>query len=233
MTAEADGPIQPALAAVQQRIEESERKYARAPGTVQLLAVSKTQRAERIREAFQHGQRRFAENYLQEALTKMQQLQDLAIEWHFIGPIQSNKTRDLAVHFDWIHTVDRLKVAERLDAQRPPEKERLNVLIQVNISEEESKSGVRLQELPELADRVARLPRLLLRGLMAIPAPSEDVTAQPQVFRQLAAARDLLLAAGHGQCRELSMGMSADYEAAIAEGATFVRIGTDIFGARR
>jgi pyridoxal phosphate enzyme (YggS family) len=233
MSAEPAAPIQPALAAVQQRITASEQKYARAPGSVQLLAVSKTQGAERIREAFQQGQRRFAENYLQEALTKLEQLQDLAIEWHFIGPIQSNKTRDLAEHFDWIHTVDRLKIAERLSNQRPAGKTPLNVLIQLNISEEDSKSGASLAELPALAAAIARLPHLLLRGLMAIPAPSADFATQRQVFHRLARARDALVQAGHTRCQELSMGMSADYEAAIAEGATFVRIGTDIFGARR
>lgn len=233
MTAEPVAPLQAALAGVWQRISESERKYARAPRSVQLLAVSKTQPASRVREAFAYGQQCFAENYLQEALAKMQELTDLAIEWHFIGPIQSNKTRDIATHFDWVHTVDRLKVAERLDAQRPPGREPLNVLIQVNISAEQSKSGVTLEQLPELAASIARLPHLLLRGLMAIPAPSEDFMAQRQVFRQLAEARDALVTAGYAQCRELSMGMSADYEAAIAEGATFVRIGSDIFGARR
>ena len=233
MAAESAAPIQPALAAVQQRITASERKYARAPGSVQLLAVSKTQPAQRVREAFDHGQHLFAENYLQEALAKMEQLQDLPIQWHFIGPIQSNKTRDLADHFDGIHTVDRLKIAERLSAQRAAARGALNVLIQVNISEEQSKAGIDLNALPALAGDIARLPNLVLRGLMAIPAPCEDFATQRAVFRRLAEARDSLISAGHAQCHELSMGMSADYEAAIAEGATYVRIGTDIFGARR
>lgn len=232
MPAETAAPIHTALAAVQQRIVASEQKYARAPGSVQLLAVSKTQPVQRLREAFECGQQLFAENYLQEALAKMEQLQDLAIEWHFIGPIQSNKTRDLAEHFDWVHTVDRLKIAERLSAQRPTAKGALNVLIQVNISEEDSKSGVDAASVSALADDIARLPNLVLRGLMAIPAPGKDFAAQRAVFHRLAAARDSLLQAGHQHCRELSMGMSADYEAAIAEGATYVRIGTDIFGAR-
>jgi PLP dependent protein len=232
MSAETAAPIHTALAAVQQRIVASEQKYARAPGSVQLLAVSKTQSAQRVREAFACGQRRFAENYLQEALAKREQLGDVAIEWHFIGPIQSNKTRDLAEHFDWIHTVDRLKIAERLSVQRPAAKGALNVLIQVNISEEDSKSGVDLATLPALAADIARLPNLVLCGLMAIPAPGEDFKAQRRVFHRLAEARDALVKAGHSQCTALSMGMSADYEAAIAEGATHVRIGTDIFGAR-
>jgi pyridoxal phosphate enzyme (YggS family) len=224
--------LQAALASVKQRIAGFERKYAREPGSVQLLAVSKSQPAECVRTAYALGQRRFAENYLQEALVKLETLADCIIEWHFIGPIQSNKTRELAARFDWVHSVDRLKIAQRLNEQRPAARGLLKVLIQVNLSDEDSKSGVVLSEVPALAQAIATLPQLQLRGLMAIPAPSTDMARQRQVFRQLAQARDQLLAAGHTHCRELSMGMSSDFEAAIAEGATMVRIGTDIFGAR-
>ena len=224
--------LQSALASVKQRIAEFERKYAQEPGSVQLLAVSKTQDAERVRAAFALGQRCFAENYLQEALGKMEALADCAIEWHFIGPIQSNKTRELASRFDWVHSVDRLKIAQRLNEQRPAARGPLNVLIQVNLSAEVSKSGVALNEVTALATAIAGLPQLRLRGLMAIPAPASDLAMQRQVFRRLADLRNQLLADGHAQCRELSIGMSSDFEAAIAEGATMVRIGTDIFGAR-
>jgi PLP dependent protein len=226
------GNLQAALASVKQRIAEFEQKYAREPGSVQLLAVSKTQPAARVGAVYELGQHCFAENYLQEALAKMAALSDCAIDWHFIGPIQSNKTRDLATHFDWVHSVDRLKIAQRLNEQRPGQRGPLKVLIQVNLSEEHSKSGVALNEVGALATAIAQLPQLQLSGLMAIPAPSSDVTAQRQVFRRLAQARAELQAEGHRQCRELSMGMSSDFEAAIAEGATMVRIGTDIFGAR-
>jgi pyridoxal phosphate enzyme (YggS family) len=199
---------------------------------VRLVAVSKTQPAASVRAAFAAGQSEFGENYLQEALDKMQQLADLPLIWHFIGPIQSNKTRALASHFDWVHTVDRATVAQRLDAQRPLERGPLNVLLQVNISGEASKSGVSLDALPALARVVAGMPQLKLRGLMAIPAPDSDAAKQRAAFRQLADAARALREAGHADCRELSMGMSQDYPAAIAEGATCVRIGTDIFGAR-
>lgn len=218
---------------VKQRISAYELKYAREPGSVQLLAVSKTQAAERIREAFHSGQQRFAENYVQEALVKMAALADCNIEWHFIGPIQSNKTRDLAENFNWVHSVDRLKIAQRLNEQRPLAHGPLNILLQVNLSHETSKAGVDLAQLPTLAAAIAPLANLRLGGLMAIPAIQTDFVAQRQLFRQLAVARDQLLAGGHPHCRALSMGMSTDFEAAIAEGATFVRIGTDIFGSRK
>lgn len=224
--------ITASLEAVRRRIAESEREYARHPGAVQLLAVSKTQPAARIRDAYHAGQHAFGENYLQEALDKMQALDDLPLQWHFIGPIQSNKTGPLAARFDWVHTIDREKIARRLAAQRPPERGPLNVLIQVNLDGEASKSGVDPAALPALAAVVASLPTLALRGLMAIPAPVADSAAQRATFRQLALARDALVQAGYHDCRELSMGMSGDMEAAIAEGATFVRIGTDIFGQR-
>ncbi len=226
------GNLQTALVNVRQRIAEFERKYAREPGCVQLLAVSKTQGPERVHAVYELGQHRFAENYLQEALGKMDALADCAIEWHFIGPIQSNKTRDLAARFDWVHSVDRLKIAQRLNEQRPPARGPLNVLIQVNLSDEDSKSGVAVGEVASLAAGIAGMPQLQLRGLMAIPAAATDFAAQRLVFRRLAQARDQLVANGHSGCRELSIGMSSDFEAAIAEGATMVRIGTDIFGAR-
>lgn len=235
MPATNDQPLNPvttALNAVRRCIAESEKQYARVPGSVQLLAVSKTHGAEKVRDAYAAGQRQFAENYLQEALDKMAVL-PADITWHFIGPIQSNKTRPLAERFDWVHTVDREKIARRLDEQRPADRPPLNVLLQVNVSGESSKSGVNLGELPVLAAVVSTLPRLKLRGLMAIPAPATSFDAQRQAFRQLTDARAALVALGHAGCTELSMGMSQDMEAAIAEGATMVRIGTDIFGSRR
>lgn len=220
-----------ALKAVRRRIAESERKYARVPGSVQLLAVSKTHGNELVMAAYKAGQRHFAENYLQEALAKMQSL-PADITWHFIGPIQSNKTRTLAERFDWVHTVDRARIAQRLDEQRPPGKAPLNVLLQVNVSGEASKSGISLGELSALADLVSTLPRLKLCGLMAIPAPAPDFTTQRKAFHVLALALADLQARGHTECRELSMGMSQDCEAAIAEGATLVRIGSAVFGLR-
>lgn len=224
--------IATALAAVRARIEKSEREYARVPGSAQLLAVSKMQGMDKVLAAHAAGQRHFAENYLQEALAKMDQAPP-DITWHFIGPIQSNKTKALAERFDWVHSVDRDRIARRLAEQRPAGRAPLNVLLQVNVSAEASKSGIGLDELPALAQTVAGLPNLKLRGLMAIPAPSTDFAAQRAAFRLLAEARARLLAAGFGDCTELSMGMSQDLEAAIAEGATMVRVGTDIFGARR
>lgn len=224
--------IQSSLEAVRLRIAESERQYARVPGSVQLLAVSKTRGSACVREAHAAGQHLFGENYLQEALDKMQALADLDLVWHFIGPLQSNKTRALAEHFDWIHSLDRERIAQRLDAQRPADRPPLNVLLQVNLSNESSKAGVSLAQLPMLAAYIATLPRLRLRGLMAIPAPASDFDTQRVVFSRLADARNELQQRGHDDCQELSMGMSGDLEAAIAEGATIVRIGTDIFGPR-
>lgn len=225
--------IPAALKAVRRRIQESGREYARVPGSVQLLAVSKTQGIDAVRTAYDAGQRHFAENYLQEALSKMDALADLAIIWHFIGPIQSNKTRALAERFDWVHTIDREKIATRLNEQRPADRTPLNVLLQVNVSAEPNKAGVALADLPALAATVATLPHLRLRGLMAIPAPAQTFDEQRSAFRLLATARMQLQALGHAACQELSMGMSQDLEAAIAEGATMVRIGTDIFGQRQ
>lgn len=196
-----------------------------------LLAVSKTFSPEAVREVFRAGQTRFAESYVQEAIAKIAALQDLPIEWHFIGPIQSNKTRAIAERFAWVHSVDKLKIAERLSAQRPAASPALQVCLQVNVSGEDSKSGVPPGEVAELAHAVARLPNLHLRGLMAIPAPSEEVAVQRSSFAQLRELRDRLNREGL-QLDTLSMGMSDDLAAAIAEGATMVRIGTAIFGDR-
>ncbi|MBE0510681.1 MAG: YggS family pyridoxal phosphate-dependent enzyme [Chromatiales bacterium] len=219
------------LAAVQQRIEQACQSAGRPDNCVQLLAVSKTRPAEMLRALAAQGQRRFGENYLQEALEKIQALADLALEWHFIGPIQSNKTRAIAEHFAWVHSVDRLKLAQRLSAQRPAELPPLNICLQVNISAEQSKSGVSLTELPALAQAVAHLPGLRLRGLMAIPAPCHDPQQQHLPFRALAETMARLNEQGLG-LDTLSMGMSDDLEAAIAEGATLVRVGTALFGPR-
>jgi pyridoxal phosphate enzyme (YggS family) len=186
----------------------------------------------RIKAAMTSGQRHFGENYLQEALDKMDGLQGQGLVWHFIGPIQSNKTRPLAEHFDWIHTVDRDRIARRLNEQRPDGMPPLNVLLQVNTSGEDTKSGIAPEALPGLAATVASLPRLRLCGLMSIPAPTSESNAQRAAFRVLREARDRLRDAGYATCTELSMGMTNDFEAAIAEGATMIRIGTDIFGPR-
>jgi pyridoxal phosphate enzyme (YggS family) len=222
------------LSVLQQRIATAEAEARRAPGSVQLLAVSKMQEPGRLREAIAAGQRVFAENYLHEALGKMDALRDAgALTWHFIGPIQSNKTRPLAEHFDWVHTVDRLKIAQRLNDQRPAQHPPLNVLIQVNVSGEGSKSGIAIAEVPTLAAAVAGLPRLRLRGLMCIPEPQADPALQRRPFHQLRELRDQLITNGHTSCTELSMGMSSDFPAAIAEGATFIRIGTELFGPRQ
>lgn len=219
------------LAAVNDAIGTAAARHGRPAGAVTLLAVSKTQPAQAIRAAAAAGQYRFGENYLQEALAKMADLADLDLEWHFIGPLQSNKTRPVAEHFAWVHSVDRLKLAERLSAQRPAGLPPLNVCLQVNISAEASKSGCRLEELSALARAVAALPGLKLRGLMAIPAPGEGLEQQRLPFRRLREALEQLNAEGLG-LDTLSMGMSDDLEAAIAEGATLVRVGSAIFGAR-
>ncbi|HCI53877.1 MAG TPA: YggS family pyridoxal phosphate-dependent enzyme [Gallionella sp.] len=203
----------------------------RATDEVSLLAVSKTFPAAFVRTAFQAGQRRFAESYLQEALEKMAALQDLAIEWHFIGPVQSNKTRPIAENFCWVHSVDRLKIAERLSVQRPVNLPPLQCCLQVNISGEVSKSGVSPDEVSQLAHEIARLPNLQLRGLMAVPAPADDPLVQRTDFAMLRALYDQLKNEGL-PLDTLSMGMSHDFAAAIAEGATMVRIGSAIFGER-
>lgn len=200
--------------------------------SVSLLAVSKTFGADAIRVLAALGQTAFGESYVQEALLKQAQLAELPLEWHFIGPIQSNKTRPIAEHFSWVHSVDRIKVAERLSAQRPTVLPPLQVCIEVNVSDEPSKGGVALAELGALADAVAALPRIRLRGLMAIPAPSDEIAVQRRAFRRVREALDELNARGHA-LDTLSMGMSADLEAAILEGATIVRVGTVLFGERK
>jgi pyridoxal phosphate enzyme (YggS family) len=202
---------------------------------VQLLAVSKTFGPDAVQAAVAAGQRAFGENYLQEALDKMRAVAELvpgvALEWHFIGPIQSNKTRPIAEHFDWVHTVEREKIAQRLSEQRPEGMAPLNICLQVNISGEASKSGVAPQDVAALAHQVAALPNLTLRGLMAIPEPADDFAQQRLPFAQLHALYQQLRADGL-ELDTLSMGMSADMRAAIAEGATIVRVGSAIFGAR-
>jgi len=202
------------------------------PAMVRLLAVSKTWPADSVREAAAAGQHAFGENYVQEGVAKVDELAGLGLEWHFIGPLQSNKTRLVANRFSWVHSIDRLKIAERLSEQRDVHLPPLEVCIQVNVSGEASKSGVAPPDLPELARAVAALPRLRLRGLMAIPEPTPDVALQRARFASLRAMRDELNAAGLA-LDTLSMGMSDDLEAAIAEGSTLVRVGTAIFGSRR
>ena len=219
------------IAKVRQRIREAEEKFGRPPGCVTLIAVSKTRPAAMIREAAAAGVQDIGESYLQEALEKLAELGDLPVTWHFIGPIQSNKTRPIAEHFDWVHSVDRLKIARRLSDQRPPQLPPLQVCLQVNISGESSKSGLTLEELPEVAAAVVTLPRLQLRGLMAVPRAGEDEAAQRAAFRMLADAAGRLQDIAPA-LDTLSMGMSGDMEAAIAEGATQVRIGSAIFGRR-
>ncbi|WP_020167897.1 MULTISPECIES: YggS family pyridoxal phosphate-dependent enzyme [Methylotenera] len=198
----------------------------------QLLAVSKAQSAEKLRSAYLAGQRAFGENYVQEAINKQQQLSDLSIEWHFIGPIQSNKTQLIAQHFDWVHSVDRLKIAERLSSARSPSLTPLNVCIQINSSEESTKSGANLTETITLANAINALPNLKLRGLMAIPAPAKDFDAQRAQFKIVHDAFITLQQQGFA-IDTLSIGMSEDYVAAIHEGATIVRIGSALFGARQ
>lgn len=205
------------------------------PQQLRLLAVSKTFPADAVIEAAEAGQHCFGENYLQEALEKMQEVQakkpQLQLEWHFIGPIQSNKTRPIAEHFAWVHSVDREKIAQRLSEQRPAEMPALNICLQVNISGEASKSGVLPEEALVLAKKIAVLPGLQLRGLMAVPEASHDEQVQRKAFRQLKQLSDAIQAAGI-TLDTLSMGMSADMHAAIAEGSTMLRIGTAIFGNR-
>ena len=215
------------------RIRTAEREYHRPPQSVALLAVSKTQPVAAIETAIAAGLHRFGENYLQEALDKMAALEGYSqLEWHFIGPIQSNKTRRIAEHFSWVHSVDRLKIAERLSEQRPDSLPPLNICLQVNISAEASKSGLTLNELPAVARQVAELPRLRLRDLMAMPAPAEHFEAQRQPLARLGKAQQQLNDQGLA-LDTLSMGMSDDLEAAIAEGSTLVRIGTALFGPRQ
>ena len=203
--------------------------YHRKPGDVLLLAVSKTKPAKDIAAAYQWGLRHFGESYSQEALKKQQELGAFDITWHFIGPIQSNKTKAIATHFDWVHSVDNFKNAKRLSEQRPGALPPLNICLQINISGEPSKSGILLDELPQLCELVAELPNLTLRGVMAIPAPKTDFEEQRQPYKKLYQAVAKL---DNPKLDTFSFGMSGDLKAAIAEGATIVRIGTALFGAR-
>ncbi len=217
---------------IRQQIADAIQTYHRQPDSVALLAVSKTKSAALIREAYQAGQHAFGENYVQEALEKIAQLQDLNITWHFIGPIQANKTRKIAEHFDWVQSVDRLKIAERLNAQRPKNLAPLNVCIEVNISEETSKSGVLPAAVTELAGALQALKNIRLRGLMAIPKFALEFEEQLHQFQQLHALYEQLNQQGV-ELDTLSMGMTADFPAAIAAGSTMVRVGTAIFGVRQ
>ncbi len=218
-------------ASVRARISAAERCAGRAEGSVCLVAVSKTHPAQAIRSIAGLGQRDFAENFVQEALDKQCKLEELDIEWHFIGRIQSNKTRDIAQKFSWAHGVDRYKIARRLNDQRDPDQAPLNICIQVNLQGEQTKSGVCSGDLSELADQICELPRVSLRGLMIIPEFTENADAQRTVFAQLRDTLDLLNRQGHA-LDTLSMGMTGDMESAILEGATHVRVGTAVFGHR-
>ena len=221
------------LQLVRNRIQAACAQTGRPADSVTLLAVSKTFPAVTVRDAFHAGQRCFGENYVQEALDKIAELADLRaqITWHLIGPLQSNKTRVVAEHFDWVQSVDRLKIAQRLSEQRPPHLPPLQVCIQVNTSGEDSKSGVAPGEALALAQAVATLPRLQLRGVMALPAPSPDPAVQAEALAQVRVVFEQLRAAGL-PLNVLSMGMSADLEAAVAQGSTMVRVGTALFGQR-
>ncbi len=221
------------LSSVEARLQAAAHAAGRDSTKIKLLAVSKTRPAGCLRQAYACGLRRFGENYLQEALEKQVELNDLSIEWHFIGPIQSNKTRAIAENFDWVHSVDRVKIARRLSDQRPKSQAPLNICLQVNLDQEASKSGVSLDEVADAAAEIASLPHIKLRGLMAIPAKRECTEEQERAFRKLFdALEDLKQRLPDQTLDTLSMGMSADLESAIKAGSTMVRIGTDIFGAR-
>lgn len=221
------------IAALRQRIVQSASDAGRDPAEITLLAVSKTRSAEEVAVALDAGLTQIGENYLQEAVDKQAALQGRNACWHFIGPIQSNKTREIASHFDWVHSVDREKIARRLSEQRPEGKPQLKICLQVNISREDSKSGVLPEDALTLAKQITALPALQLRGLMAIPAASDDPAEQRAAFAALRALRDTLQQALPDQTLDtLSMGMSGDMDAAIAEGSTLIRIGTALFGPR-
>lgn len=219
------------LLKLQQRIKHTESTYGRTSHSVQLIAVSKTKSVSMIEQAIAAGQIAFGENYVQEAIEKIIALEKYNLEWHFIGTIQSNKTKSIAKYFQWVHSVDTFNIAERLSKQRHPDLPPLNICIQVNIDEEKNKSGTSLNELTEVALAINQLPQLKLRGLMTIPAPRKTFIEQRKTFHQLNTAFQQLNKAGLS-LDTLSMGMSEDFEAAIAEGATLIRIGTAIFGAR-
>jgi PLP dependent protein len=216
------------ISTLAERIHNAAKAVQRDPASVGLLAVSKTKPAGDLRQAYDAGLRDFGENYLQEALGKQTELADLPLIWHFIGPIQSNKTRAIAENFAWVHSVDRLKIAQRLSEQRPADLPPLNICIQVNVSGEASKSGCTPEDLPALAQAISALPNLRLRGLMAIPEPTENSDEQNAAFAAVRTLQESL----NLPLDTLSMGMSHDLEAAIAQGATWVRIGTALFGAR-
>ncbi len=220
------------LQTIGERIRQAEQRFNRIPHSVKLLAVSKLHSAHAILEAIEVGQRCFGENYVQEMLAKAGELAQYSLEWHFIGPIQSNKTRGIAATASWVHSVDSFRIAQRLSEQRPAELPPLNICLQVNISGEVTKSGIEPAAIPALAAQVSELPHIRLRGLMAIPAPETDFARQRAVFARLRAIQANLLDQGF-KLDTLSMGMTDDMEAAIAEGATIVRIGTAIFGTRQ
>jgi len=219
------------LAKVRERISVACQRFGRNPEEITLLAVSKQHPVAAVREAAEFGQRCFGENFVQEAMDKIEATRDLALEWHFIGHLQSNKTRLVATHFQWIQSVDRDRLARRLDAQRPHDAPPINVCIQVSLEDEPGKGGVLESEVAPLAELISALPRLRLRGLMAIPPPSTDMGTQRGYFRRLREIRDELVCGGLG-LDTLSMGMSDDLEAAVAEGSTMLRIGTALFGPR-
>jgi len=219
------------LKVILERIHIAENTFHRPKNTVQLLGASKLQSAAAIRTLYIGGQKAFGESYLQEAKDKMAQLSDLDLEWHFIGAIQSNKTKDIASLFSWVHSVDRLKIAQRLNQQRPSHLPPLNICIQVNLDNETSKAGLPPEQVPSTALQIADLVHLRLRGLMAIPASRQEFSAQTACFQQLADLKNVLIENGL-PLDTLSMGMSADLEAAIAAGSTMVRVGTDLFGPR-
>jgi len=221
------------LQAVRERIAAACIAAGRRPDAVTLLAVSKTWPAASLRDAADAGQQAFGENYVQEALQKIDALRELALEWHFIGPLQSNKTRAVAEHFAWVHSVDRLKIAQRLAGQRPAGMAPINLCLQVNVSGEASKSGCAPAEVAGLADAIAPLPGVRLRGLMAIPEPTDDASLQRRRFAMLRGLFEDIRAKPGSKLDTLSMGMSDDLEAAIMEGATLVRVGTAIFGQRQ
>ncbi len=226
--------IQQRLAAVRAQIKEYEQRYNREPDSVSLLAVSKTKPAAAVLEASQAGQRSFGENYHQDALKKMTDpsLVNLDLEWHFIGPLQSNKTRPVAEHYHWLHSLDRLKIARRLSEQRPIHLPPLQICLQVKLRDESTKSGLSPDQAQVLADQIVALPNLKLRGLMTLPPASEDLSQQRKPFQELRELLERLNQTGH-ELDTLSMGMTHDMEAAIAEGATLIRIGTAIFGSRQ
>lgn len=226
--------IQENITVVQKRLQQAASDAGRNPAEIQLLAVSKTRNIAQISQAITAGVFCFGENYLQEAMDKIDQLDDSRLDWHFIGPLQSNKTRQAAENFAWVHTVDRVKIAQRLSAQRPDDMPALNICLQINIDNEASKSGFNRDQAVEVAATIAQLPKLKLRGLMAIPKPRTVYKEQRQAFAQLRVLMEQINST-LDNCHKLdtlSMGMSADLEAAVAEGATLVRVGTDIFGAR-